>query len=559
MEKHKVNLDRSKISAEEIKAKQNFDQIIKNYHVTPKSFLKKGWFWGAVGVASVAALTVFTFTSINSSEDEKKTHKTVATTDNSQLPPDTPCIKPPVENKSQQFQTFRIDPTDDSHIETKAGSVIDIPANSFKNKDGSLIENTIEIKIREFYDKGDVFLSGIPMAYDSSGTKYSLETAGMIEIRGFNNGDEILNLENTMKVVLATNNEEDNFNLYYLDEGKKNWEFIKPLKKNEFSEELKEGDYYTDRNEDLAIKIEETKSQIKIIESKKPLKPRKLDDSKFSFDIDANKSQFPELASFKNIIFEVGDENKGFTEKVYEETWEDLKLVKLNNKYQVQLTKGSHIEKYIVYPALVGSEYSKAKSEFDKKFAAYSNKKGKKEKELKNYEKEYQQNLKKWEKANAYSKKLEYNHNAKNNKNPQVSYSNISKKQNDVSRVFEAKNFGVFNCDRKTKYPSAEKIMALFERMDGTKIQNLHNVNLISNKRNSLYRYDKGDLAGFGYNPKHENKIWLVDEKGDIYACGNDEFNKINKKEGMHVFKMKKLPHFETVEEFNLLTMEVES
>jgi len=257
------------------------------------------------------------------------------------------------------------------------------------------------------------------------------------------------------------------------------------------------------------------------------------------------------------VIFEVGDENKGFSSKVYDQTWDDLKLIKLKNKYQVKLTKGSHVEKYIVYPRLTGKDYAQALTKFEGKFKVYSEKKSSKEKELKNYEKEYQRNLKKWEKAVNYSKKQEFKHNTKNH--PAITYKEISKNQEKLNRIFETKKMGVFNCDRATKYPSASKVTALFIREDGSKMKNLHNVNLVSSNRNSVYRYFKHDLATFGFNPRHSNSIWMIDELGELYACGNSEFKSIQRKDELHVFKMKKIGNFDTVEEFNKLITNIES
>jgi len=282
MEKHKVNLDRPNISAEEVKAKQNFDQIISNYHITPKSFFQKGWFWGSVGLASVAALAVFSFTSLNSSDDGNDKKNTSMVTDGKGLPPDTPCIKPPLEGKDQAYQKFTIDPTKDNQIVTSAGTEINIPANSFQNNQNEFIQHTIEIQIREFYDKSEVFLSGIPMAYDSSGTKYSLETAGMIEIRGFDGQNELFELENEMEINLATNNSDNDFNLYYLDETGKKWNYISALNTNENSSESEGSVDVTElkeRNQELLANIEVLEKEIVLIEKTKPLKPKKLDDS----------------------------------------------------------------------------------------------------------------------------------------------------------------------------------------------------------------------------------------------------------------------------------------
>ena len=422
-----------------------------------------------------------------------------------------------------------------------------------------MITDEIEIKIREFYTKEDLFLSGIPMDYDSSGTTFALETAGMIELRGEFKGQQVDQVINPMKVELATISSDEDFNLYFLDEEGKNWDYMNPLHTDEISlDNLETPEVYEEQSKELQKKINVIKTEVAKIAKAKPVQPRKLDESKFSFDIDANKSQFPELSSFRNVIFEVGDENKGFTEEVYSKTWENLELKRLNNKYQVVLTKGNHVEKYLVYPALTGAEYTRAKSEFDKKFKVYDQKLSKKTKELKDFQKEYDLNKKKWEKAVAYSQNKEFKHNYENGNLKATTGVTTSKVQEKVIRIFEVKNFGVFNCDRKVKYPSAEKIMASFKREDGTSILNMNNVNLISDKKNSIFNYAKTDLVKFGYNPKHENRIWLVDEKGDIYACGNDEFRKIDRSAGQHVFVMKKLPKFETVDQFKLLTISTE-
>lgn len=562
MGKFRVNLDRPKVSSEEIKAKQNFDQIIKNYHVTPKSFFQKGWFWGTVGLATVAAVTVFTFTSLNSKEVIESKEKQPTAQNASEMPPDTPCIKPPKEGAQPNYQIFEIDPKKENTIETKEGSVITIPAHSFTDKNGQLIVTPIEIKIREFYDKEEVFISGIPMHYDSAGTKYSLETAGMIEIRGTYNGEELNKTDKSFEVQLKTNNTDENFNLYALKENENRWDYIQPLHSEQLNlESLEKPEVYEAKSKELKTLISKTKSEINELERSKPVEPRKLNESKFSFDIDANKSQFPELAHFKNVIFEVGEENKGFTEEVYATTWEDLKLIRIGEKYQVVLTKGAKQEKYFVYPALTGNEYSKAKSNFDQKFKLYHQNRDSKEKELENFEEEYKLNKKKWEQAVAYSKKMEFQHNERNGKYANASGVSIHKSQDKVMRVFEASEFGVFNCDRKIKYPSAQKVLARFERQDGSRIQNLHNVHLITDKRNSVFKYDKSELAQFGFNPKHENRIWMIDEKGAIYACGNDEFDKIDKNAGSHVFVMKRVPEFKSVEEFKMLTqsMQIES
>lgn len=59
MKKYKIVLDRRPIASEQIKSRENFDKILHDYRTLNPAFSKKGWYYGGIGIASVAAIIAF--------------------------------------------------------------------------------------------------------------------------------------------------------------------------------------------------------------------------------------------------------------------------------------------------------------------------------------------------------------------------------------------------------------------------------------------------------------------------------------------------------------------
>ena len=69
----------------------------------------------------------------------------------------------------------------------------------------------------------DLLRSGIPMNMGDSANQW-LQTAGMIELRAFANGEELQLAEGKeLGVELAAKNPADRYSLYYFDQDK-NWQ-----------------------------------------------------------------------------------------------------------------------------------------------------------------------------------------------------------------------------------------------------------------------------------------------------------------------------------------------
>jgi len=117
-----------------------------------------------------------------------------------------PFISPPYPKLDQAFTDFTFDAATGDTLLFAAGSRIIVPANIWVDSAGNKISGNINIRYREFSDAGDIFLAGVPLAYDTAGKKESLVTAGMFEIRAFKENSEIyLDKDKSLKVQMASN------------------------------------------------------------------------------------------------------------------------------------------------------------------------------------------------------------------------------------------------------------------------------------------------------------------------------------------------------------------
>ncbi|MGC6531713.1 MAG: hypothetical protein ACON34_01805, partial [Flavobacteriales bacterium] len=104
-----------------------------------------------------------------------------------------------------------------------------VPAGCLVDADGNPITGEVDLDYREFRNKADLFLSGIPMEYDSAGTAYTFESAGMFELRGQQNGQEVFIANNrNLTVEMEQLQASTEFSQYVLVEETGEWVFMRP-------------------------------------------------------------------------------------------------------------------------------------------------------------------------------------------------------------------------------------------------------------------------------------------------------------------------------------------
>jgi hypothetical protein len=139
---------------------------------------------------------------------------------------DRPFIAPPFPHLDVPFQVFQADTERDNLFDLPNGGHLKVPAKAFVDANGNVLSGTVELRYREMHNDVDIFRTGIPMEYDSGGRR-QLETAGMFELRGSQNGSEVQVRQGAaLEVRLASFSPDNNFMAYYLDEKDRNWKFL---------------------------------------------------------------------------------------------------------------------------------------------------------------------------------------------------------------------------------------------------------------------------------------------------------------------------------------------
>ncbi len=110
-------------------------------------------------------------------------------------------------------------------LRTEEGTRIHIPANAFVNTiTGDDVDGDVVVTFDEYHTQGEILASGIPMKYTTpEGNTVDFESAGMFEIRAFQEGTELeLAPGKEIEIELATD-AGGTFEFYAFDEGNENW------------------------------------------------------------------------------------------------------------------------------------------------------------------------------------------------------------------------------------------------------------------------------------------------------------------------------------------------
>ena len=402
----KFNLNRPPISDEEINSNKDFGELIKKFKQesiqkarTDQSFLKNKKATYSAIIAGVAIICIVTYFSVfNNSKNKNTTLDKTTTSLNSNhnvhsSNKSNAFVNPPIKKISVPYTSYKVNATNGGEINHPSKTKITIPKNAFVNHKGENIIGDVEIQYREFHHQADIIASGIPMQYDSASVTSTFESAGMFDIKGFQNNEQVfINPKKQITVEFTSSNNETKFNQYILDTIAKKWNFIKrdvigttetiETKKTKDNNEYLENVNTTLLKKQLAeippkIEKEKTNTTTKInalTKPSQPIKPTKATSGRPQFELDVDYKEFPELTAFKNAVFEVGTENKNYNPKTADVVWSSAQISEGPQKgknYLLTLKLKQQVEQLIVYPALTGSNYDNALVSYDKKFSEY--------------------------------------------------------------------------------------------------------------------------------------------------------------------------------------------
>lgn len=309
-------------------------------------------------------------------------------------------IKPPFFNNQIEQEKFTINTGKDEEIHTENGSVITIYKNSIVNELGEKVNGQIEIEYRDFHNPLEIFLSGIPMEYDSDGEKQIFETAGMFEIKAYQDGQSLKLKEGAeIDVRLKSTSNEKRFKFYRFDESTGKWE---------------------DENKEMKITVYPKTDELRTAQNKVKITtviaPVEHNEKRFAFNIEVNKEQYPELTAYEGTIFEVKDENS-FKSLYYNVQWDKAQIEKVNNKhYKLELFKEDTSIVVDVKPVIERNKFKKAI-------------------------KKYQSDLELLEESKTEISDFDIY------KTQSIAYNSEMSPRVEITRQFRINGFGIYNCD----------------------------------------------------------------------------------------------------------------
>lgn len=516
MENRKMNLDRPKINSEEIQKRQDFNQLINKIKIPKKPFYKTYGFWGVIGIATVAIpLLINTLSTNNNSIVDDNNITLASQPPSNDLPKDTKCIVPLSEANVLKYATHKLDARVDNTLTLEDGSTIYFPQGSILATD---INEPVTIKTRVFHNQAEVLSAGIPMDHNNG----AFESAGMIEVKGYQNNKEVgLNPEKPININLALHKDPGTFNFYALDEENGQWEDTPcefdvnhgVVNSNEnITPEVLEQKVAT-----LATSIETNENELKSLISPTHEEFKIPKDLKKTFDLDFDKKEFPELAKFKDVNFEMVAGQSNYT-RIVQTTWSRMDLKPApNDNYIITFSKSGDKEIAKVRPVLTGSEKVSAQKEFDEAVAKIDVVRDELQQKLiqdKIDKRQAEIDLQKAVKSFQASVSSEMNMINRRPAPGQIANNTI----NQAGQAeFRTTRFGVFNCDKPIKYPAVAGLLPvfLFKKFS----ERLKNIRVFNTRKDVSYVYGSNsptrNIHDFGLHGG-ENIIFVTTISGKI-------------------------------------------
>ncbi|TNE52763.1 MAG: hypothetical protein EP338_14080 [Bacteroidetes bacterium] len=514
----KLNLDRPHPDSESIRDRQNFDDVLTKFKKTQVPIYKNPWFWGSAGLASVGVATMISLNAF-SNNPQKETNDKIITQNTLELPPDTDCLRPPVENEDVPFNTFVVDPKKGAHLELESGTTVDIPANSLK----AATEEPVEVKIREFRDKASAFVAGIPMDYEETN---AFESAGMIEIRG-EQGGEVVGIDPKKAIEVSMNCTQNpaDFAFWKLDEKNGKWE-EHPTKNQLAASEGQPQEVHALKKEIKKDEqeIKEIKQEISTLKKPLPQEYKVHTPGHQRFDLDFDAAVYPELKALGDLTFEVVPES-GYDRNFTQKNWHNVELDKKAGKYFMEFSNGNEVFEIEVRPVLENENLKKAESRFNKAIDNYRDTKVALEQAKKEAEEKKRQH--ELELKRLMEKHTDLQLSSKMEEENLTSGSIRMKKQRldvlDATVDFQVTRWGLFNSDRPIAYPEPLAMQPALIWKSNQRVTDFKEVYVFDMTKNARFSYFRNaptqSIDQLGLSKGSELFILGIDSAGNLGYC----------------------------------------
>jgi len=466
-------------------------------------------------VIAIAAVLLLAFFSYTWFKEKKQQPDKIAVTMSVKS-----AIIPPLNGANVPYETFTFNAATGDTLFTLNGSIIIFPRDAVLNGRGEIVNGNIVIRTREFNDPFDYSIAGIPMDYDSAGTKYQFISSGMIDIRAYQNGEPLLvNPAAKPQLNLVSTNKEQKTNLYKLDTVNGKW--MNKGKDEVNLVHLKNTDSYNNQNIQLAYKDNgngDADYLNEAIPETMPAPPQKASDLNPLINVIVDPASFKELLVYDGLKFEVTDTKAGTVGEDSKMEWDNIELKRgeTAGTYKVIFSTGKRKAIYKVKPVLEGKDFEAAEKLYQQKLKEYT----RIQTERKKGEVELEKDNKRMEELNkliairnkfieAENIKIDALNKENKRRRDSATKTNYEWEQSrrivaleqNLIRSFGIDGFGYWNCDQPT-LPQTQQYVGSFKTIENelvtyntlciategvNRIQNYHNTNNIGLINNASY------------------------------------------------------------------------
>jgi hypothetical protein len=542
----KIEIDNNEITNQDALRHKDFGKVIDKFNKMKTPFYKSNFAKaGGAFIVVIAALVIYQLI-LKDNNQEVLSNKSYS----------AEYTSPIIEGINFENIDGVVDSKKPLIFTTNSGSRITIPANTLVDSLGNIISGEVTFKYREFLNQKDIFLSGIPMVFDSNGVKMVFESGGMFELLAYQNDKPLFITENkNIKVELASEQVGDNFNIYYYSPEESKWIYKGKDEAGFSKDEIAKVDEILFNssvdslpNDILFVEKENVVKQLNSLKNKKPIQPKLADEKSYSFTIKVDDRDFPELTSFKGLKFEVSNKEKNFKPEYAKETWEDVEVThgETRTEYHTCFTNQKHGEVcFLTHPVFAKTDIKNAEVQYEKLLAEYNAKKD----SLKERNKEIRKEIANRSKELNDQRRVELNKRA-------IDLSRVV--ENRITRTFQIAKFGIWNSDCPHKTPNEAMVKANFVDENGDEIE-LSTVFLVLIEKNIVISFTAQSAKdGINYNPNEECMIWAVtSNRKNVATFSAEQFKEIKVSDKSFTFEMnltnsKEFVNYSTEKIFNL-------
>lgn len=569
--KYNIIFNPPELTSEQINKHKSFEELMAKLETaappveTPRVVQLKPWrrrllYAASVGAAAMIALVLYLGTGQENME-HLVANKLAA----------MPYVNPQLMEMQKEFASFKLDGTTGGVYEYESGSKVTVPANAFVDNAGKTVTGEVEFQYREFHDCVDFFLAGIPMGYDSASRKYLLESAGMIEIKAFQNGQPIsIHPKKALDIELVSTidfNPKHQYSVYQLNETDRNWNYkeidrIEPI----FTGALKmqmdkyltaageamnvDGQNLATINQKIAVLNAQQTQALTELESTvempaAPIKPQKSEPTDlitdFKYEATDAHSEITAFEKKYGALLWVAAPSQAENLKIATSNieWDDVNWRKIPNSpaYEVVLTSTARKElKLTLKPVLNGTNYQKAMADYETQKAAFEMASAARNEKLQAQKTAI---VEKTEQDIAALQQMKVSLEGQLAAYRQKGYNRLVSEtllnQKIINR-FKITDVGIWNCSRPLP-TNLTSLKATFENTDKKPLEFLNGY-LVNKKQNTVAHFlTTGDKPiDFQYFNEDENLMWVVGTNGELSVVYPEKFSGINKNTKEHNF-----------------------